>query len=414
MIHEIWADISPGDVIDKTNWEKLEGLVPDSVLSWVKRGYLIIDFDELKFDPRDYFPQFAREAFDGNAGKYDLDEQAGILDVKTGRPPVHIVGLPFPEVGPQAPRAAEKIMYNALYMQYLLGNMRFSLQCIYISRARFEREIGVVWQQAAMDGYPGVRDAGNPNGIEKYTILLVEKPFDLKGTGLMLWRYLDPMKQDSTVAFVPAIRRVRRMSPANRSDALFGSDFSVDDANGFDGKITDFEWKLLGTKEMLVPVLSTEPVLTVQNEEGEWETTRNIPPVIYGYQKEGWQAASWAPTNLAWVKRPAYLLEMRPKDPYYNYGPQYLWIEAEIFSCAYKVIYDKSGAYWKTFFSSGVACESANKRMRFIALASQQAIDDRSNHASVLENASPRNIWHFYANVDLNDFSLAGFQQLCK
>jgi hypothetical protein len=265
-----------------------------------------------------------------------------------------------------------------------------------------------------MDGYPGVPDVGNPNGIEKYTILLVEKPFDLKGTALMLWRYLDPMKQDSTVAFVPAIRRVRRMSPANRSDALFGSDFSVDDANGFDGKITDFEWKLLGTKEMVVPVLSTEPVLIVQNDEGEWETTRNIPPVIYGYQKKGWQAASWAPTNLAWVKRPAYLLEMRPKDPYYNYGPQYLWIEAEIFSCAYKVIYDKSGAYWKTFFSSGVACESANKKMRFIALASQQAIDDRSNHASVLENASPRNIWHFYANVDLNDFSLAGFQQLCK
>ena len=113
-------------------------------------------------------------------------------------------------------------------------------------------------------------------------------------------------------------------------------------------------------------------------------------------------------------ERPAYILEMRPKDPYYNYGPQYLWVEAEVFGCAYKVIHDKSGNYWKTFFSSAAACESADKKVRFITLASQNAVDDRSRHGSVIEDASPRNIWHFYADVDLNDFSLSGFQKFCK
>ena len=204
------------------------------------------------------------------------------------------------------------------------------------------------------------------------------------------------------------------MSPANRSDALLGSDFSVDDANGFDGKITAFEWKLLGRREMLAPALGTRPMRVEKNEEGEWSTTKEIPAVVYGYQKEGWQGASWAPTSLVWVKRPAYLLEMRPKDPYYNYGPQILWVEAEIFGCAYKVIHDKSGAYWKTFFSAAMACESHDQKMRFISLASQEAVDDRSDHASVIEDASPRNIWHFFAKVDLNDFSLAGFQKFCK
>ena len=209
VAHGISADVSPGDAIDKTNWEKLEGLVPDSVLNWVKKGHFVVGFDELKFQPRDYFPPFAREAFDGNAGKYDLDEQEGIIDVETGKPPEQILGLPFPEVGPEEPKAPQKIMYNALYMQYLLGNLRFSFQCLYMGRSRFERELNCVWQQVAMDGYPGAQGVVNPDGIEKYTILLVKGPFDLKGTAVMLWRYLHPKKQDRTVAFVPAIRRVR-------------------------------------------------------------------------------------------------------------------------------------------------------------------------------------------------------------
>jgi Protein of unknown function (DUF1329) len=408
------ADVSPGDRIDRTNWEKLEGLVPDPVLDWVKNGDFTLDIDELQYTPRDYFPQFAREAFEANAGKYDLNEDEGIVDVSTGKMPEQVVGLPFPDVELDDPRLPQKVMYNALYMQYILENLRFPFQSIYMGRSGFEREIGCIWQQAAMDGYPGAQEKKNPDRVEKYSILLVKRPFDLAGTAIMLWRYLDPRMQDSSFGYIPAIRRVRRMSPANRSDALLGSDFSVDDANGYDGKITAFAWKFLGKQEMIAPALSTEAVRVVKNEDGEWETTKTIPAVLYGYQKQGWQGASWAPTNLAWVKRPAYLLEMRPKDPYYNYGPQYLWVEAEIFGCAYKVIHDKSGAYWKTFFSSAVACASADGKMRFISLASQQAVDDRSDHSSVIEDASPRNEWHFYADVDLNDFSLAGFQKFCK
>jgi len=36
-----------------------------------------------------------------------------------------------------------------------------------------------------------------------------------------------------------------------------------------------------------VPFLDVEPVRIVKNDRGEWESTKNIKPVIYGYQKEG-------------------------------------------------------------------------------------------------------------------------------
>jgi len=155
-------------------------------------------------------------------------------------------------------------------------------------------------------------------------------------------------------------------------------------------------------------------VRIVLNERGEWETTSSIKPVIYGYEKEGWQGAAWAPTNLCWVKRPVIVLEMDAKDRYYNYGPQHLWIDAETYGCTYKVIHYKAGAYWKTLFISGAACQSDDKSMRFLSLSSQQMVDDRADRSSVIEDCSPRNIWAFYAEMDINYFSLAGFQKFCK
>ena len=76
----------------------------------------------------------------------------------------------------------------------------------------------------------------------------------MKGTNILLWRYRDE-RMDSTFAYVPAIRRVRRMSPANRSDAFLGSDFCVDDAWGYGGKINAFTWKVIKKTDQLLPCL---------------------------------------------------------------------------------------------------------------------------------------------------------------
>jgi hypothetical protein len=268
--------------------------------------------------------------------------------------------------------------------------------------------------QMALDGYPGAVEIPNPRRIEKYGMAVLKTPYDAAGTALMVWRYLDPKKHDRNFGYLPAIRRVRRVSSANRSDALWGSDFSVDDTNGYDGKVSAFTWKLLRRQEAILPILDANQIRIVKNDHGEWETTRGIKPVIYGYQKEGWQGAAWAPTNLCWIKRPVYVLEMMAKDRYYNYGRQHLWIEAKTYACSYKVIHDRAGKYWKTLFISGAPCESDDKSMRLLTRTSQQMIDDRSDRSGVIEDCSPRNIWAFFAKMDVNNFSLAGFQRFCK
>ena len=408
-------DVSPNKIIDKANWEEAEGLVPHTILNWVKNGKLMLHLGELKFDPAVYQPQFALDALQSNIGKYGIDEQGWLVETSTGKPAKQIIGYPFPKMEMDDPRVAEKIIYNKMYTWYLYGDIHFTYQMIWIGASTgYERTVDIKAQQMSLQGWPGIKDLKNPDMVEKRILGLVTAPVDLKGTSTMGWRYMSPDKPDSTFGYIPAIRRVRQMSPANRSDAVAGSDFCIDDSNGYDGKVQAFEWKLLREQEAIVPYLDESPETLVGKENGEWCTTKQHKPVVYGYDKEGWQGAPWAPTNCIWVKRPVYVLEMRSKDKYYNYGTQYLWVDTETYAAHYKVIHDRAGDYWKGSFAVLAGNESADAGMRALALVNGVMIDDRTDHASASEIASPRNIVHFFSELNARDFTIAGFQKFCQ
>jgi len=305
-------------------------------------------------------------------------------------------------------------MHNHQYMQYIIGNFHFNFQLQWVGKNGFEREVEVEWRGAPMTGSPQARDLRNPDKIEKYSLLVVKKPFDLAGTAIMTWRFIAADRQDNTFGYVPAIRRVRRMSPSNRSDTFVGSDECVDDANGYDGKVAAFDWKLLRVQDALMPYLDSKPIPVVKNEFGEWMTTKDVKKIVYGFDKPGWTGAAWAPTNLVWIKRPAYVIEMTPKDPYYTYGTHYIWVDTETYATNYKIIYTRSGDYWKTLYVTDVFGESENKEMQFIVVANHHILDEITGHATISELASPRNLWTIFADLDFNDFSLAGFQKYCK
>ena len=92
----------------------------------------------------------------------------------------------------------------------------------------------------------------NTEGVRaKQSLHPILEPFDLKGVGLTGIRYLDPDRQDDTWLYLPTLRRVRRLSSAQRSDALFGQDTDVDSYGGYAGQIPWFNWKFLGDKKIL-------------------------------------------------------------------------------------------------------------------------------------------------------------------
>jgi hypothetical protein len=410
----VLADVAPGDVIDRTNWQKAEGLLPVPVLNWVKNGDFILNIGELTYDLNEYVlcPSYRKSLID-NIGKYDLNEEDVIVDAKTGKYPEVIEGIPFPNVDLNDPRAGTKLMYNKEYCWVQWGSAKVSSHAIWVGASGYERKVGNSMVYIAMDGHPGAKSLENEDGMFRRSVLAVDYPFDVAGFSLLLWRYKDN-RQDVTFAYVPAIRRTRRMTPANRSNAYMGSDICVDDVYGYDGKVPLFTWKVIGQQEALSVYRDVKPPKLVRTEKGSYDTTADITPVVYGYERAGWQGAPWAPVEAVWVKNPMILIEGTAKDPYYNYGKQILWYDPAFYAPKFKVIYDRAGKYWKSMFIGydGLGTEDGSYRQPGVSL--QGAVDDRTRHATVIQAATAENIQRFHVQVEMADFTMAGFYKYCK
>ncbi len=76
-------------------------------------------------------------------------------------------------------------------------------------------------------------------------------PFDIRGTAFIVYRYADPHREDDGWAYIPTLRRVRRISAQVKSDSLLGTDHTIADFYGFSGRELSWNWKFLGWKKYL-------------------------------------------------------------------------------------------------------------------------------------------------------------------
>jgi hypothetical protein len=83
------------------------------------------------------------------------------------------------------------------------------------------------------------------------------EPLDLKGVGFTFTRYMNHTRHDDTWLYLPQLRRVRRLSSAQRSDALFGQDADADSYEGYQGNVAWMTWKFLGEKTITGSCLLT-------------------------------------------------------------------------------------------------------------------------------------------------------------
>lgn len=176
-------------------------------------------------------------------------------------------------------------------------------------------------------------------------------PADLQGTASLTWRYRDPDKRDSNWAFVPALRRVRAVSPANRSDGYLGTDVCADDGNFFDGKPQEFEWRLVEQREALRAFdpdavagrCKPQPVpgggFEVVGKERDY----------YGFEQREWTGLPWAIPDAVLAKRKVWVVEGRPRDKYYLFGRIELWVDAETWDGSYHRKFGWTGDHVATY-----------------------------------------------------------------
>jgi hypothetical protein len=197
----------------------------------------------------------------------------------------------------------------------------------------------------------------NPQGFSWQSLAASKTPADLQGTVALSYRYRDPGQRDAVWTYVPALRRVRAVSPSNRSDGFLGSDLSQDDGNFFDAKPEDFTWKTVGVREGLRFVdpysIKGEGGKLVWVPSGGWRQDWSLGVPAAGFQKDGWKGVGWAPVSGALAKRKFWVVEGVPHDRYYLYGKVELWIDGESWVGAFNRKFDWKGEVLNTYQVNG-------------------------------------------------------------
>jgi hypothetical protein len=366
------ADVVPGDKITAENIDKLKDLISPGMEWCIRHGFPITITETKRIE----WPQAYKEATEKYSGQVKL--AADGLSLQN-----YVAGLPFPNLDPKDPQMAIKVMWNYDY-HYLTTDD--------VDLRNFDADTGAIadhgpltverhflldhfrrlfWNgRLYVDPKP---EKPNPNGYRgQQGLYPILEPFDLKGVGALGNRYVDPAKQDDSWLYLPSLRRVRRLSTAQRSDALFGQDTDVDSYYGYSGHIAWMDWKFLGERDLIA-------AFHAKNYPVKWH-----------------EKVDWAFDDV-WEKRRVYVIEGISKLPQYAYSKRVIFIDKESWVVPFSDIYDRSGELWKIWINDmsfrKKAVEGANAieypdEMGFIPAIVM--VDMQLEHATKASLPSPR------------------------
>ncbi len=340
------ADVSPGDVVTKLNVEKVEGMVAEGV-KWA-----VINGMDMEIVPYQHIPM--PKAYLAATEKYGNQSTLGSRNELQN----WVAGKPFPIIDVNDPSVAPKIMYNFQNTHYFSDDLGLHLVdadtgSLYVDangnrHYSVERHFVADWLRVLQfegrlhhDPRPRFEENSDETFRKSGLYPLIE-PFDLKGVGGVSFRYQDLVRQDDTWLYLPFLRRVRRLSSAQRSDALFGQDIDVDSYGGYAGQIPWFDWKLLGEKPMLASL------------HGE-----RLPPEPC--KKDGGMTFCEV-----WEKRPSvYVIEGKPRVSNYAYSKRVIYVDKETNFIIYSDLFDQNGELWKVVMQSIRTSKRPNPKVNY-------------------------------------------------
>jgi len=313
------SDLKPGDTIGPHNWERVKEMVGENLLSRIKQGYTF----KIKAPTRYQPPREYVEATKKYSPAVRLGADGELLN--------HVAGLPFPQIDPRDPQAGQKIAWNYYWRWQgddfkggggtITGKMiRYAIEKDGSER-RYDFYSYFLFPHTRVTLYPKPVIPGY-EGIDSIQLRVDSYPRDSAGSATLEVRYSDPKRPDDLYLYIPSLRRVRRLTTTQRCQTLAPSEFNLDDVDFFRGKITDFNYKLVGEKKVLTNYAQEQ--------------------VPYN-RKQG----DYLPTDEQWEVQDVYVLEITPKDPDYCYPKRVMWIDKAAWEATWAMVWDRNGDYWK-------------------------------------------------------------------
>jgi hypothetical protein len=347
-----WEKQWVGKKIDKTNVDQVKDLLPQIAYLAFKNWdnvYAYVEPATTNWRPSPGFIQATKE----NLGKVTVDaEWPYILHD-------YVAGCPFPKHDNDPVKIAwnrDRGVYESDDFQY--ASVVFN---VFDHKGR-GRTVGADYNRLywayRTDLDPKPELPGNRSGIYRTTSLRVYWPFDINGINQLVTKYKDTHKREDVYLYVPTMRRVRRLSAAQRCDSLAGTDAAWDDADLYDGEVSQNDYNFIGIQDKLI-----------------WYD------VEYPYpDTANWDGAYLS--GLPFQKRPMIVMEANSNIPNFCYSKRIWYIDPVSFRHYNSTLFDRKGRLWKEQY---IACSKSMKNPdnpENNPTAMTQFIDWQAQHAS--------------------------------
>jgi hypothetical protein len=342
------AQVKPGDEIAPADAAKVADLVSPGNLVLVKQGMRmkIVPTERLEWPPP---YKIATE-------KYSPQVRLS----PTGELQYYVAGQPFPLLDPNDPQVATKVMWNFSFRPQYTDDADIRdvevdsygpgtasadpVEHFQIAHFSFYNNIG----RTEVQPIPTDPEATGPGIRYKFGAFPFLEPSEIRGFGLVRYRYSDPDKDDNAWFYNPSNRHVREVTAQSLSDVMgaignnvssgpestYATTLDPDSYFGFAAKIEDYTYRFLGVKPMLAVVQAAMTPAKPCASDGN----RTVCP-------EDWEmrqlyAIEATAKPLSWHQQIGGSGVLIPK--------RILYIDSEGWFITASDQYDKEGKLWKT------------------------------------------------------------------
>ncbi|MDY6974456.1 MAG: DUF1329 domain-containing protein, partial [Thermodesulfobacteriota bacterium] len=367
--------VKEGDLIAKDNVDLVKEYLAVPIYMSVMDGMVMSMGKQLP--PDQLYPKTFAEITKRNEGKAIIDESGTVWYEKVG---VNWPGgLPFPE-----PKSGLEVMANVKF-----GWVADSLRN-YPSYIRFVDKKGRAYKKVNNDQRfvklstrVMLSPLGTYPGHEKILwkrVSVLTYPLKLKGVGQYSIRHYDEGKHyDTGFAYLPAFKRTVRVSSTTWQDNMAGSDCTHGDGMGFMEPFSDWTFKILAKKFILLPEPKS-PFPYIDKETGDFSekldfdvgqkfprlgyavwpvyVVEGIPKIKHIYGKRVLNVIAWpywhviTPIGIGEM----YDRQMKPWKFYSGNGGMYYHVNGEPHTSGYgTLVYDVQSQHMTQFWSYQVA-----------------------------------------------------------
>jgi hypothetical protein len=404
------ADVTPGTTITSANASAAKGLIPDELVPFVVENYP--DFNITVNETGKYTPneKYVKATVD-YACTAKLDDKGFLTNYKAGQP------FPYSEwakeatghkcdLTPDDPQFALKLAWNVNYRwqggsglnlpHWGFSNMRNNGKEVWrIAQGEYRR----TYFSHRADLLPTTDELEAGTDIEWAEFFDVKTPFDLRGTMFLLYRYDVLGKEDDTWAYIPALRRVRRIAATQKSDSLLGTEFTLEDFYIFAGYVWDHQWEYKGESTKL-GVINSKQTCFPSDIPGSTGAGAAASMVRLGTDEE-WFKCKFGPYNALpfaggrdFEKRVAFQLDDIPRQKGHPYSRKMIWYDKETMMPFYSIMYDRAGKPYRIIASVFKWSEDSpvpeNKGRRVANYSSIMVVNvqNTNSHTGQFDNAN--------------------------